>query len=259
LLPDRTVDPFEVLNPRTLWLLVVLVMGINAAGYIALRVLGARRGLLLAGFLGGFVSSTATIGGMGQRAKATPAARAPAAAAALLSNVPTVIQLGVIFAALAPALLRVFAPALIAGGFAACVVALVYALRARTADGGEPAAIAGRPFDFRHALLFAAIIATALLLSAALHRWIGDGGVVVAAAAAGLADVHAAAASIGQLGARSALPQAQAALALGAAFVTNSTVKCIAAFGTGGAAFGRPVLAGLLLINLAFLAGLAFA
>lgn len=115
LLPDRTIDPFGVLNPRTLWLLVVLVMAINAAGYVALRALGARRGLLLAGFVGGFVSSTATIGGMGQRAKATPAARPSAAAAALLSNVPTLIQLGVIFAALAPGLLRAFARPLLVG------------------------------------------------------------------------------------------------------------------------------------------------
>jgi uncharacterized membrane protein (DUF4010 family) len=258
LLPDRTVDPFGVLNPRTLWLLVVLVMGINAAGYIALRALGARRGLLLAGFLGGFVSSTATIAGMGQRAKAMPAARAPAVAAALLSNVPTVIQLGVILAALAPSLLRTFAPALMAAGIAAALVATGYSLRARTSDGSvDPAAIAGRPFDFRHALLFAAIIAGALLLSALLRRWIGEGGVVVAAAAAGLADVHAAAASIGQLGAHAALPVEQAVLALGAAFVTNSAVKCIAAYGAGGAAFARPLLVGLLVINLAFLGTLA--
>ena len=73
LLPDRGLDPFDVLNPRKLWLLVVLVMSINAAGYVALRLLGARRGLLLAGLLGGFVSSAATIGSMGQRARATPA------------------------------------------------------------------------------------------------------------------------------------------------------------------------------------------
>lgn len=258
LLPDRTVDPFDVLNPRTLWLLVVLVMGINAAGYVALRALGARRGLLLAGFLGGFVSSTATIGGMGQRAKATPTARRPAVAAALLSNVPTVIQLGVILAALAPMLLRALAPALVAAGVAAVLVAAAYGLRTRSVEGdGDPATIAGRPFDFRHALLFAAIIAAALLLSAALNQWIGDGGAVLAAAAAGLADVHAAAASVGQLRARAALPQAQATTALAAAFVTNSIVKCIAAWGAGGAAFARPVLVGLLLVNLAFVAGLA--
>ncbi|RYD16524.1 MAG: DUF4010 domain-containing protein [Lysobacteraceae bacterium] len=258
LLPDRTVDPFGVLNPRMLWLLVVLVMAINAAGYIALRALGARRGLLLAGFLGGFVSSTATIAGMGQRARATPGAHRPAVAAALLSNVPTVIQLGVVIGALAPDLVRALLPALGVGGAVAALVALAYGLRAGLpASPHELAHSGSRPFDIRHALLFAAIMAVALLSSAVLHRWIGDGGVTLAAAAAALADVHAAAASIGQLSAQSGLSQQQALLAVGAAFAANSVTKCVAAFGSGGLAFGRPLLIGLLLVNLAFLGTLA--
>ncbi len=259
LLPDRPIDPFGVLNPRMLWLLVVLVMAINAAGYIALRALGARRGLLLAGFLGGFVSSTATIAGMGQRARAMPAAHRPAVAAALLSNVPTVIQLGIVIGALAPNLLRALLPALGVGGGVAALVALAYGLRARAlADRHESALAGSRPFDIRHALLFAAIMAVALLLSAVLYRWIGDGGVILAAAAAALADVHAAAASIGQLSTQSGLPQQQGLMAVGAAFAANSVTKCVAAFGSGGIAFGRPLMAGLLLVNLAFLGTLAF-
>ncbi|HMM68417.1 MAG TPA: DUF4010 domain-containing protein, partial [Dokdonella sp.] len=124
LLPDRTVDPFDVLNPRKLWLLVVLVMSINAAGYVALRLLGARRGLLLAGLLGGFVSSAATIGSMGQRARAAPDTRDSAVAAGLMSNVATVIQLVVILAALSVDLLREVAPALAVAAAATALVAL---------------------------------------------------------------------------------------------------------------------------------------
>ena len=125
LLPDRTVDPFDVLNPRKLWLLVVLVMSINAAGYVALRLLGARRGLLLAGLLGGFVSSAATIGSMGQRARAAPDTRDSAVAAGLMSNVATVIQLVVILAALSVDLLREVAPALAVAAAATALVALL--------------------------------------------------------------------------------------------------------------------------------------
>ena len=85
LLPDRAFDPWAVLNPRKLWLYAVLVMAINALGYIALRAFGAGRGLVLAGLLGGFVSSAATIAGMGQRAAAQPRLVAGCVAAALLS------------------------------------------------------------------------------------------------------------------------------------------------------------------------------
>ena len=259
LLPDHAIGPFAVLNPRTLWLLVVLVMSINAAGHVALRVLGPRRGLLLAGFVGGFVSSTATIGSMAQHARTMPQARGPAVAAALLSNVPTVIQLCVILAALSPPLLRAMAPALAAAGLVAALFAGAFVLRTR--EGGDDASlaptVATRPFDLRQALLFAAIVAAALLLSAALHAWRGDAGAILAAATAGLADVHAAAVSVGQLDAAALLPRGHAMLALGAAFVANSVVKGSVAFGAGGAAFARPLIAGLLAIDGTLLAALA--
>lgn len=253
LLPDRAIDPFAVLNPRRLWLLVVLVMAINAAGYVALRAFGARRGLLLAGFLGGFVSSTATIGSMGQRAAAMPQARGSAIAAALLSNVPTVLQIGVILAALSRPLLFALAPALAAAGLVAAALAIVSVVRAGASGHEAPAATASRPFDLRHALLFAAIVAAALLLSAALHAAIGDGGALLAAVAAGLADVHAATVSLGQLAATTTLPMNEAALAVTLAFVANSLVKCIAAFASGGSAFARPLIGGVLAIDAALL------
>jgi len=59
-LPDRTFGPFDVLNPREVWLMVVLIVGIGLAGYLAYKLLGTRGGSLLSGALGGLISSTAT-------------------------------------------------------------------------------------------------------------------------------------------------------------------------------------------------------
>ena len=59
LIPDRTIGPYDVFNPRTLWTLVVLVMAISALGHVALRATGNRWGLAVAGFFAGYVSSTA--------------------------------------------------------------------------------------------------------------------------------------------------------------------------------------------------------
>ena len=73
LMPDRSIGPYGAIHPRALWLVVILVMSIAAAGHVALRVFGSRWGLPLAGLLGGFVSSTATIGAMGTRARDAPA------------------------------------------------------------------------------------------------------------------------------------------------------------------------------------------
>jgi hypothetical protein len=61
LVPDRYVGPFSAINPRTIWKIVILIMSISAGGHIAVRLLGPRFGLPLAGLASGFVSSVATI------------------------------------------------------------------------------------------------------------------------------------------------------------------------------------------------------
>src|SRR5262249_41882723 len=57
-LPDRAIDPWGAINPYQLWLLTVLTAAISYAGYIAVKLAGARKGLLYAGATGGLVSST---------------------------------------------------------------------------------------------------------------------------------------------------------------------------------------------------------
>jgi uncharacterized membrane protein (DUF4010 family) len=68
LAPDQYLGPFHALNPRTIWIIVILIMSISATGYIALRVMGPRIGLAITGLASGFVSSSATISSMGARA-----------------------------------------------------------------------------------------------------------------------------------------------------------------------------------------------
>ena len=68
LMPDRALDPFGAFNPRVVWKFTVLVMAINALGYLALRVFGPGRGLPLAGLAAGFISSSAAHAAMGARA-----------------------------------------------------------------------------------------------------------------------------------------------------------------------------------------------
>ena len=84
LLPDRTLDRWGALNPQLIGRLTVVVLLINAVGYVTLRVFGARIGLPLTGFLGGFVSSTATTASLGKQARAAPASALRAGAVAIL-------------------------------------------------------------------------------------------------------------------------------------------------------------------------------
>jgi len=59
ILPDQTIDPWDALNPQSLWLLALLIAGLSLVGYVLTRLLGAHRGIPLTGLSGGLVSSTA--------------------------------------------------------------------------------------------------------------------------------------------------------------------------------------------------------
>ena len=78
LLPDHPIGPYGALNLHTIWIVVILVMAVSALGYIAVRLVGARFGLPLAGLAAGFISSVATIGSMGARARKDPELLKPA-------------------------------------------------------------------------------------------------------------------------------------------------------------------------------------
>jgi uncharacterized membrane protein (DUF4010 family) len=255
LLPDRAIDPFGAFNPHTLWTLVVLVMAINAGGYIALRMLGPGAGLALAGFVGGFISSTATIAAMGDRARASPQLRAQCAAAALFSNVATILMLGAVIGALSPPMLRHLAWPLALAGIAAVIAAAAARWRLDPGAVADRPVAGGRPFEPRQALSFAAIVSAILLLSALVHRWLGDAGIGLAAGVSGFADVHAAAASVAQLAAAGAIAPERADWPVFVALATNSASKLLMAWLRGGRGFVLRLLPGVMLIVLAFAAG----
>lgn len=257
LLPDRPVDPLQVLNPRRLWLLAVVVMAINAAGHIALRLLGSRWGLLLAGLAGGFASSTATTAAMGALARRTPQVAMTAACAALASNISTVAQLAIVTGVVSPALLAYIALPLAASGVAILLFSASAVWRGRGHAADDATRIAGRAFEPRHALVFVAVVAAVLLATAAAQRWFGETALSATLALSGFADVHAAAVSAAQLLEAGQAPLGTVAMGLALAFATNSAVKLVVASSVGGAQYALRLLPGLVLMVGAFVATLA--
>lgn len=255
LLPDRAIDPWQVLNPRKLWLLAVIVMAISALGHIAKRAYGARTGLMLAGFAGGFASSSATIASMGARARREPALASACAGAGMISNISTVAQLGVVVGLMSPPLLARLWPALLVSGLVVLGFAFVAARAAREVPADAEAPL-GRAFEPKQALLFVAVLATVMLASAALQAWLGDAALEAVLAVSGLADAHAAAASAAQLVATGRI-EAQVALpgiALGLA--TNSATKLGLAWASGGRGYALRLLPGIAAMLLAFVLAL---
>lgn len=254
-LPDQPLGPFAELNLRRLWALVVLVMAINAAGYIAVRAAGPRLGLPLTGLIGGFVSSAATIASMGHRARAEPPLSRAAAAGGMSSNLATIILMVLIVAAIDPGLLRQLAWPL---GLALLMVAAFVAYtgwHAWREIAGDSVGMKSRPFHFGHALTFAGLIAAVLIVSKLLSGWLGDLGVALSAAAVGFADTHAAAVSVAELGAQGRVDADSAALAVLLALSTNTLTKIALARTAGGADYAWRVIPGLVAMLVALWAG----
>ena len=245
LVPNEFIGPFNAINPRNLWLIVILVMLISALGHLALRLLGGRIGLPIVGLVSGFISSIATIGSMGARAKETPALIGSAVAGALLSSLSTVLQLALLLAAIHRPTLQALAVPLVFGGVSIAVYGLVVTLSSfhhHDAEMAKPT----RSFSVKTALILATVIAVVLIASAALTAWFGQAGLVVASAVAGLADVHASTISVASLAAAGNLSAANAVIPILVAFSVNAISKAVAAVVSGGKAFASQVIPGLI-------------
>jgi uncharacterized membrane protein (DUF4010 family) len=254
LLPDRAIGPYNALNLHTIWIVVILVMAVGALGYIAVRLLGARYGLPLAGLATGFISSIATIGAMGARAQKDPALLKPAVAGAVLSSIATTVQLTILIAATSLETLRTFYLPLVFSGAAALLYGGIFTLWAlrHTAEDHEPP---GSAFSVRTALTFAAILAVVLLVAAAAQDWFGEAGILVAAASTGFADTHSAAVSVAALVEEKRITAPLAVIPILAAITTNTIGKMVFAVSAGGRSFALYVIPGLILLVAAAWAG----
>jgi uncharacterized membrane protein (DUF4010 family) len=249
ILPDHPVDPWKVVNPRLVWKLTVLIMLVDAAGYVAQRLVGARAGLPISGLLGGFVSSTAVIATLGQRARGDAKVLPAAVAGAALSNVATAVQLALVLAVSDAVLLGqlrwpIVAMAVVSAAYGG---ALLIASKNKVASAPPT----GRAFRLRTALLFAGAFTAIALLVAWLQRTFGVTWALAGTVAGGFADAHATSASVGSLAAQEQMPRELAAIAIGLIVTTNTISKLVFAR-AGGAGYFWRLAPGLGLLVAAF-------
>lgn len=263
LLPDQDVGPYGVFNPQRIWQLVLALSGMSWFGYLATRSLGPKRGPLIAGLAGGFISASATTASMGRLSRSEGQLRS-AVAGAFLASIATFVQLAGIIAVANRALFTRLWPAAVAGAVVLAAIAAAFAIRPDSTAGAKPSAgtlpeqrtsvtADLRPFALKPALVLAGVLTAALLLG----RWIvdvaGARATLLATGAAGLADAHAGALTAATLHRQGQVGTSIALLGIAAAICANTVVKCALAFVAGGRRFGWRVVAGLVPATLAFL------
>lgn len=233
ILPDRNMGPFGAINPRQIWLMVVLIAGVSLAGYVALRLVGQRHGALLLGLFGGLVSSTATTLVYARHGKETPAMAGLAATVIVIANLVLLVRITVVVGIVAPSLLASILPVtgtgLLVGGIAALV------LWRRAADGATPPLPSvANPTELKTSLGFGAIYGVVLLLAAWLSHEIGSAGLYGLALVSGLTDVDAITLSALRLNDLGQLAGTAAVTAIALAVLSNIAFKLALVLATSG-------------------------
>jgi uncharacterized membrane protein (DUF4010 family) len=249
LIPNRSIEALAGVNPRQIWSLVVLLMAVQTAGHVAMRNFGARMGLATSGLVSGFISSTATFAAMGARSRVQPELVAACAAGALLSNMASMVQLGLLAAAVFPQTLDTLATTLVVA-IGLNALAALSLLRRQTATV-EPLEIGRRAFDVGQTLGFALLLSLATTATALAAEHFGTRAAQIGAALVGSVEIHSAAMSLLSLNANGQAGSAQTEFALLLALSTNAAGKATTAYLAGGKGFGTRVSTSLLITLIA--------
>ncbi len=239
LVPDEPFGPWGVWNPRTIWLQVVLISGISFLGYLAMKLIGSRRGAALSGILGGFASSTAIMLTFSRRSRDNPRMSGTFVFGALAASVTSVIRIGIIIAVVEPAL--AVAAVLPMGAFLITGAAGALLNRVLHHDDDEEETRISNPFELKTALEFALLFAVILLVTRAASEFFGTGGVYVASILGGLIRPDAVALSLTGP-AFETLDLTVAVRALTMAIAVNSLFKATVGAALGSPAFRRGVV-----------------
>lgn len=245
LIPRTPIAWLGGLDPRRLWALAVLFMGLQTAGHLSLRLFGPRLGLAVGGLLSGFVSSAATTGALGVRARHEPSLLPSCVAGAWFSTVATAARLALVVVTLHPPSLAPLRAPLTAMLVCALGLALV---AMRLQRDGAHGLRDGHAFHLGMSFGFAALLAGVTVTIGWVDREFGTGGALVGIALAGFADVHSAAASALSLAHADALDQTTLVRCVLIALTTNTATKMLLAIVNGGRRYGGWTSAGLLVI-----------
>jgi uncharacterized membrane protein (DUF4010 family) len=260
LLPDRTYDPLEAVNPHQVWLLVVLISGMSFLGYILVKLFGAHAGIGLTGLLGGLVSSTATTLAFSRRSRGAATLSRGFAVGILLS---CAVMYPRIFA-IAGVLNRPLGLALI-GPIGAItlltflVTLLVYQRIGRDAFSATAEPDYQNPVELLPAIRFAILFAAILVGVRLAQERFGASGLYVVSFVSGLAEMDAVTLTIARMHSQGTIDSSSAVAAIILASLANTIVKTAIVWMSGGSSLRKAAgipLAGFALVSLLVLAAL---
>lgn len=251
LIPAGYIDPWELVEPRSLWWLTIIIAAASFAGYIALRTIGPRSGLMISALLGSIVSSTAVTIDLGRRVRAGEVTASSGAGAAALAAAVSLTRCGIVASAFsAPMAIRLW-PVLGISIIVCLACAWIFARPSASPAKSAAYAMIRSPLDLWAVARFAVLLGVLTIGANLIARTFGSYGLDLFAATAGLVDVDAVTLAVGKL-ANTGLAPDTAVTAILIGITANQLFKLAASFIATNIAFS---LRFAVTVALAFAAG----
>ncbi len=245
-LPDKNYGPFDALNPHKIWVVVIILVSINFGLYLIGKFVKPGNSLLLAGIIGGMVSSTALTWYVATRSKKSRGEAIPFAITGIVASSLMFFRILIWLYIFNGDLFRMLAlPLLI---ISASGIGFAYLMNRRHRSQGLKGELPiQNPLNLKDALKFALIYSLILILVAFSQEQLGNAGIYLTSAVSGLTDVDAITISLSRLaGDEMALGVAALAILIGA--LSNTVTKYVLCIVAGKRDFLRAITPGYLLL-----------
>ncbi|EKO3864863.1 MgtC/SapB family protein [Vibrio harveyi] len=248
LLPNQAYGPWNALNPYEIWWMVVLIASISFVGYFAIKIGGAKRGILFTSVFAGLSSSTALTLQFSHLSREQSSISPLLASGILLSCGTMFPRLLIVLSVINPQLVTLLWPIVMI-----MMIALYFPAwwiwRRSEVGKVEQSNKQTNPLALQSALFFGVVLAVIMLLSHALSDLFGNAGVMILSALSGITDVDAISLALGRQSTQT-LSVETAALGILIAASVNTVVKMGMVVAIGDKALWRrvaPVMVGCVL------------
>jgi uncharacterized membrane protein (DUF4010 family) len=240
LLPNRSFDRYNVLNPFDIWRMVVLIVAISLTGYVIYKIWGEKAGTISGGVLGGLISSTATTVSYARRSKDAPETHRAVVFVIMVASAVAFGRVLIEIAAVAPQRAAALSGPLLALLIWMAIVAAIFYPFKR----GNPEKIPEpkNPAELKSALIFGAIYAAVIFAIGAVKEHLDGRALYAVAVASGLTDMDAITLSTARLVEQQRIDVTTGWRLIVTASLANIVFKAAAAVFIGGLAFGRRLM-----------------
>ena len=246
LLPDKTYGPFDVLNPRLIWYMVILVSGISFIGYILIKIFGEGKGVPITGLLGGMVSSTAVAYSFSKKSRENVKLSSNFAAGIVLASTIMYPRIFIVVLIFNSAVLSYLWLPLVVFTISGIIISLIMSRKIR--NGEQEQIELTNPFRLKSAIMFGIIFGIVIFVAKAAEIYLGSGGLFAASALAGLTSVDAIVLSLAKF-AGGNLSLHIVVIAIIISTISNNIVKVIISSTTGSPELRKQVFIGLGIIS----------